>query len=210
MKNWSRRGESLSRRGNRRRDRTCPLHRHCVAAVIFVVLAAFAIPGIARAQFREHALPTATRAGDLQLGGGLTLGSSNYNFSTSNLYGAAFYTTFDVRSHWGFEGNFHQNQSSADSTVYERTYEVGPRVYLSRGSFAPYAKAMYGRGVYNFSKGVANIDYNIYTFGGGADFAVTRSLNVRGDYEYQSWPGFPLATLHPSVVTIGVAFHFHE
>jgi opacity protein-like surface antigen len=50
----------------------------------------------------------------------------------------------------------------------------------------------------------------MYTYGGGADFRATRSINVRADYEYQNWMGFPLATLHPSVVTIGVAYHFHE
>ena len=65
-------------------------------------------------------------------------------------------------------------------------------------------------GDYNFSKSIANIAYNIYTVGGGADFRVTRSFNIRGDYEYQTWPGFPISALHPSVVTIGVAIHFHE
>jgi len=69
---------------------------------------------------------------------------------------------------------------------------------------------MYGRGVYNFPQGRANIAYDIYTFGGGADLAVKRSINVRLDYEYQNWAGFPLGTLHPSVVTIGVAYHFHD
>jgi opacity protein-like surface antigen len=157
-----------------------------------------------------HSLPTATRAGDLQLGGGLVLGSSNYNFQPTHLAGAAFYTTFDVRSHLGGEFNFHQTSSTQDSTVYERTYEIGPRLYALRGAFEPYAKALYGRGDYNFSHNIANIAYNIYTVGGGADFRVTRSLKIRGDYEYQTWPGFPIAALHPSVVTIGLAFHFHE
>jgi opacity protein-like surface antigen len=166
--------------------------------------------GAARARAQGHSIPTATRAGDLQLGGGLILGASNYNFTETRLVGAAFYTTFDVRSHWGAEANFHQSQSSQDSTVYERTYEVGPRLYVLRGAFEPYAKVLYGRGDYNFSKNIANIAYNIYTVGGGADFRVTRSLNIRGDYEYQTWPGFPISALHPSVVTVGVAFHFHE
>lgn len=180
-------------------------------AIAGIVLASLtAGQGQARAQIGEHALPTATRAGDLQIGGAFALGSSNYNFNTSNLVGGAFYTTFDIRSHWGVEFNFHQDKPTSDSTVYERTYEVGPRVYVLRGSFAPYAKAMYGRGVYNFSNNVANIAYNIYTVGGGADLRVARSINVRADYEYQTWPGFPLATLHPSVITLGVAFHFHE
>jgi hypothetical protein len=177
------------------------------AAVVFLALLG---ARQARAQIGDHALPTATRAGDLQLGGAFALGSSNYNFSTSQLIGAAFYTTFDVRSHWGAEFNFRQTKPTSDSSVYERTYEVGPRLYVLRGSFAPYAKALYGRGIYNFSNNVANVAYNIYTAGVGFDCRVARSVNVRADYEYQTWPGFPIATLHPSVITLGVAFHFHE
>jgi opacity protein-like surface antigen len=174
-----------------------------------LLLAAFAPPS-AQAQSGRYAMPTATRAGDLQLGGAVALGNSTYNFNTSQLIGGAFYTTFDIRSHWGAEFNFRQTKPTSDSTVYERTYEIGPRVYVLKGDFAPYAKVMYGRGVYNFSNSVANIAYNIYTVGGGADFRVTRSINVRADYEYQTWPGFPLAALHPNIVTLGVAFHFHE
>jgi opacity protein-like surface antigen len=163
-----------------------------------------------RARAQGHSLPTATRAGDLQLGGGLVFGASNYNFQATHLVGVALYTTFDVRSHLGGEASFRHNKATEDSTVYERTYEIGPRLYALRGSFEPYAKALYGRGVYNFSNNTANLAYNIYTVGGGADFRVTQSLNLRGDYEYQTWPGFPIAALHPSVVTVGVAFHFHE
>jgi hypothetical protein len=210
MKNWSRRRETSSRRRDTCGAGARTLRGRSIAAALLLMAGGVCTPGSAHAQIGDHAMPTATRAGDLQLGGGLILGGSNYNFNSTGLVGAAFYTTFDVRTHWGAEANFHQSQSTQDSTVYERTYEVGPRVYLSRGAVAPYAKAMYGRGVYNFHNGVANIAYNMYTFGGGMDFLVTRSLNVRADYEYQSWPGFPLATLHPNVVTIGVAFHFHE
>jgi hypothetical protein len=186
----------------------CLNSRRYVAAVIALVLMLCCMPSQTHAQYREHALPTASRAGDLQIGGGLLLGTSNYNFTSTRLVGGAGYTTFDVRSHWGAEFNFHNTQSSVDTTVYERTYEIGPRVYVSRGRLAPYAKVLYGRGVYNFHNSIANVAYNIYTFGGGADFAVTRAINVRGDYEYQNWAGFPLGTLHPSIVTIGVAFHF--
>jgi opacity protein-like surface antigen len=166
--------------------------------------------GQAGAQIGGRALPTASRAGDLQIGGGIALGSSNYNFVSTRLQGFAIYTTFDIRAHWGGEFNFRQNKSTTDSTVYERTYEIGPRLYVLKGRFEPYAKVLVGRGVYNFSNNVANIAYNIYALGGGADYRVTRSLNVRADYEYQTWAGFPLAALHPSVITLGVAYHFHE
>lgn len=157
-----------------------------------------------------QSLPTASRVGDLQIGGGFVFARSGYNFTPIHLVGEAAYTTFAIRTHWGGEFNFHNVVNTQDSTNYERTYEIGPRVFLQRGRLVPYAKFLYGRGVYNFSHNVANVAYNMYTFGGGADFELTRSINLRGDYEYQNWAGFPLGTLHPSVVTIGVAYHFHE
>jgi len=154
--------------------------------------------------------PTASRPGDLQFGGGFTFGNSDYNFNNVSLNGGAFYITFDKRTHWGYEADFRQVKPSSDPTVYERTYEVGPRFYLIRGRFAPYGKILYGRGVYNFSGNIANIAYNLYTYGGGTDFYLTPGLNLRADYEYQNWAGFPIATLHPSLITLGVAFHFRQ
>jgi hypothetical protein len=173
-------------------------------------LLALAAVGCASLPARAQSEPTATRVGDLQLGGGFVFARSNYNFTPINLLGGAFYTTFDRRNHWGGEFDFRQNRATEDSTISERTYEVGPRIFLARGPFIPYAKVLYGRGVYNFQNNIANVAYNMYVLGGGIDIPVRRSINVRGDYEYQNWMGFPLGTLHPSVVTVGVAFHFHE
>lgn len=155
-------------------------------------------------------LPTATRAGDLQIGGGVTFGRSAYNFTPLHLIGESFYTTFDIRNHWGAEFDFRNVKPTEDGTVYERTYEVGPHIFLSRGAWTPYAKALIGRGVYNYSQGRANVAYTIYTFGGGIDLAVRRSMNLRVDYERQNWAGFPLGTLRPDLITVGVAYHFHE
>jgi len=177
--------------------RTCRLRA-------FALLLACCLPAAARAQ----ALPTASRIGDIQLGGGLTLGASGYNFNTISLTGGASHATFDKRDYWGFEAGFHQVHPSTDVTIYERTYEVGPRFFFTRGRLSPYAKFLVGRGVYNFSGNVANIAYNLYTVGGGADLALTPTLNLRADYELQSWLGFPIATLHPSLFTIGLAYHF--
>jgi opacity protein-like surface antigen len=182
------------------------LPRRILAAALLAIALAACASFPASAQSRE----TATRIGDLQIGGGLVFAQSNYNFNPIKLIGGTLYTTFDKRNHWGGEFDFRHNIATYDSTVYERTYEIGPRVFVHRGPFIPYAKVMYGRGVYNFRDNVANVAYNIYTFGGGADYQLTRSLNLRGDYEYQTWMGFPIQNLHPSVVTVGVAFHFHE
>lgn len=201
------RGQSLSNHRNpnpwgRRKPR---LLRSIAAAAIFAISIVGAFLPL-HAQIRE----TASRVGDLQIGGGFVFSRSDYNFTPIHLIGGAAYTTFDWRTHYGAEFDFRHNRSTADTTVYERTYEIGPRAYLTRGAFQPYGKVLFGRGVYNFHNGIANVAYNIYTFGGGADFHVRRSLNVRADYEFQNWMSFPLGTLHPSVITIGVAYHFHE
>ena len=172
----------------------------CVLCVLLLAACA-ALPAHAQS------LPTVSRAGDLQFGGGFVFARSAYNFTPIHLLGEAGYADFAMRPHWGGEFDFRHVVSSLDSTVHQTTYEVGPRIFLTRGRFTPYAKVLYGRGVYNFSNN-ANIAYNIYTYGGGADFRILPWLNLRGDYEYQNWAGFPLGTLHPSVITIGAAYRF--
>jgi opacity protein-like surface antigen len=207
MKVWSPRGGFLPHRRYRIKPRPsfCARLRTVAAAAVLALL----LPCCAsRSAFAQR--ETASRIGDLQLGGGFVFASSNYNFTPIHLTGAAFYTTFDVRNHWGGEFDLRQNNSTAGNSVYERTYEIGPRVFLARGPIIPYAKVLFGRGVYNFPNNVANVAYNVYTFGGGADFDLRRSLKLRVDYEYQTWMGFPITDLHPSVVTVGVAYHFHE
>ena len=142
------------------------------------------------------------------MGGGFLYGGSNYN--SLQVIGGTVYSSFDIKRHLGVEVDFHQAKASGGLDVYERTYEVGGRYHWNTGPMVPYGKVMVGRGVFNYPNDVANIAYNVVTAGGGADFHVLRSLNVRADYEYQTWFGFPLADLHPSLVTIGVAYHFHE
>ena len=182
--------------------------RRSIAAFCMLLFCVLLLATCAPLPAHAQSLPTVGRAGDLQLGGGFVLARSGYDFTPIHLIGEAAYTDFAMRPHWGGEFNFRRVTSSQDSTVRETTFEVGPRVFLTRWRFTPYAKVLYGRGVYNFSNNIANIAYNIYTYGGGADFRVLPWLNLRGDYEYQNWAGFPLGTLHPSVITIGAAYHF--
>ncbi|MBS1814678.1 MAG: porin family protein [Acidobacteria bacterium] len=168
-----------------------------------------------------QALPTAVRAGDLQVGAGLVGARSDY--STINWYGMGIYATFDFRAHWGIEADFHQVNAPSPDIMYERTYEIGPRYIWRIHRFTPYAKAMIGRGVFNFQYAdpikstpnhpvyiqAANLAYNLYTFGGGVDMRVLKHVNARVDYEYQNWMNFPPnGGLSPQLVTIGAAYHF--
>lgn len=167
-----------------------------------------------------QARATASRIGDLQIGGGYSMSKEDY--LTNRLTGFNFYADFDFRPHWGVELNFHQlndhtqvsdpsgSGGTVSTKVYERTYEVGGRYLLCHcyHRFVPYAKGLYGRGVYNFPFDAANLAYNMGVAGGGVDIAVHKRVNVRVDYEYQKWFGFQYSGLHPQVVTVGAAYHF--
>lgn len=163
--------------------------------------------------------PTAARLGDLQVGGGVSLSREDY--LTNRLTGFNIYADFDFRPHWGVELNFHQlndrtqvaNPNGTGGTistkVYERTYEVGGRYLVCHcRRFVPYAKGLYGRGVYNFPFDAANLAYNMAVAGGGVDYGVTKRINIRADYEYQKWFGFQYSGLTPQLFTVGAAYHF--
>jgi len=144
---------------------------------------------------------------DLQVGGGYT--SANYEYVTNRIAGFAFYTMFDFREHFGAEVDFHQLKDP-NSAVYQRTYEAAGRYVRHYGRFSPYVKAIYGRGVLNYPKNAANLAYNLVGGSGGADIALHPQINLRAEFEYQDWLSAPGAGLtpHPTLVTLGVAYHF--
>lgn len=172
-------------------------------------LLAIVLPPTANGQ----AAYTATRAGDLQVGVGGSFGRSNYDSAQlggtgESLRGFDLYSTFDFKPHFGVEANFRQTRPSYGEQVYERTYEIGGRYVYPLHGLNPYAKLMYGRGVFNYPENIANLAFNLYSFGAGVDVRVLNNVNVRADFEHQHWFGFPLTALMPNIGTIGVAYHF--
>jgi opacity protein-like surface antigen len=172
--------------------------------------------GFTAARFHGQATPTASRAGDLQIGATFNLANTDYR--PENFRGFGFYSTYDFKYHVGIEGEFHQiNDPNATEGIYERTYEIGPRYVLHYGRFAPYAKVMYGRGVFNYPPvlgdpklgPIANLAYNIFAIGAGVDYHVRPWLNVRAEYEYQRWLNFPPNGLSPRIFSVGAAYRFN-
>ncbi|MEI9978936.1 MAG: outer membrane beta-barrel protein [Edaphobacter sp.] len=163
-----------------------------------------------------QANPTASSDGDLQIGAMFNLASSDYYPQKFKGYG--FYTTFDFRYHLGIEGEFHQVNDPATTASFERTYEIGPRYVWRYQRFNPYAKVLYGRGVFNYPLLANNLGvithtgtlaYNIGAAAAGLDYRLLPGLNARVDYEYQRWFGFPPHGLTPQILSIGVAYRFH-
>ncbi len=192
--------------------------------ILAAALALFATPALV-----SQAVPTASRRADLQAGVTFSFADPDYANDIYSLtqptagenrwHGYGAYVDLDLRYHLGIEANFHE-LSGPDPVLYERTFQVGPRFVFPVGRrFAPYAKAMAGRGIFNFvaidpltgkSVQLANAGYNTQSIGGGLDLRLLPGLNVRlVDYEYQVWDNFPPNKLHPQVLSFGVAYHFH-
>ena len=178
-----------------------PLKKACLFAA-FLACTSGAVFGQARS--------TASRAGDLQVGGSYS--SANSDYLANRIRGFGFYADFDFREHLGVEVDFHQlsdpNSGSAATMVYERSYEAGVRYFRDYNRFKPYARVSYGRGVFNFPNSVANLAYNMGVIAGGVDVKTYKRINVRAEYEYQRWLSFPPDGLNPTMLTIGVAYHF--
>jgi hypothetical protein len=155
----------------------------------------------------SQAHPTADRVGDLKIGGGFSTANSDYG---GRYNGGSAYVDFDFLPRIGVEGQFHFVKDADD--LYEKTYEVGPRYHRTYRKFSPYAKAMYGRGVFNYPAFIdgfhPNLAYNLAAAGGGLDYKVKPYLYVRADWEYQIWFGFQNSSLSPSILTLGAAYHF--
>lgn len=165
-----------------------------------------------------QATATATRSLDVKVGGGFTTLNSDYLPSRFN--GGAVYADLDFTRHFGAEAEFHFAKDSSGSGQYEKTYEIGGRYFRTYGRFVPYAKVLWGRGVYNFTQPyvgsngslnflpVANLAYNLVAAGAGADYKLQRHFYVRGDWEYQRWFSFQGSSLSPNLITVGLAYHF--
>jgi opacity protein-like surface antigen len=182
------------------------------------VLILICLVGSTSTRLHAQASPTASAAGVLQIGAMFNIANTDYRPQKFKGYG--FYATYDFKYHVGIEGEFHQiDDPDSTEDIYERTYEIGPRYVLRYGRYNPYAKLMYGRGIFNYPNLVdavsnkptptANIAYNIGAIAAGLDYRVLTGMNVRAEYEYQQWFGFPPNGLSPQIFSIGVAYRFH-
>ena len=154
----------------------------------------------------SQAIPTASRAADVQIGAGYSIARPDYVQQT--FPGFAAYADFDFRPHIGIEGEFHQVYSTNGDRSYERTYAIGGRYFRTYGALVPYVKAMVGRGDFNYPFGYTELGYNLFAAGVGADFKLGPWLRIRGEYEFQKWTSFPNGGFTPQIVTIGAAYHF--
>lgn len=157
-----------------------------------------------------QAVPTATRAGALQIGAGASYVTPDYTESTDK--GPSVYATFDFTQHIGVEATIHYTSIITPSDLGEDSFLIGPRYVYRRNRFEPYAKVLFGIGQINFQFDNAphhKDTYGIYALGAGLDIRASRKINIRAiDFEYQQWPTFKPHSLSPYIITVGAAYTF--
>jgi len=185
------------------------MNKRCLAVLAFAALF-FA----ASSQLFGQALPTASAAGILQVGGGVS--NAQGDEFTNRLTGLTGYATLDFRSHIGAEIDVHILNLIAPFNFVEDTYLGGARYVWHRGRFTPYVKVLGGIGqTYikqpssTFVPGTPSTKL-VVAGGGGIDIRLPWHINVRAiDFEYQMWPGYGKDGLNPSMLTCGAAYRFH-
>jgi hypothetical protein len=182
-----------------------------LSMVVLLACLLMAMQGVAQA------LPTASRAGALQVGGGYS--SSTSSFGGGTIAGFTVFAGLDsatsLGTRWGGLGpevNVHQ-VSDGRTGLYQRSYEFGERYVRPVGQERPYVRAMYGRGVLNFPRNTnnvseANLAYNMVALGGGVELPVRPKFALRADVEYQRWLSGVLLPggMSPVVTTVGVVY----
>lgn len=160
-----------------------------------------------------QALPTATGHGQIDIGGGATLGKPD--FGQDWIGGVSIFGDFNRWSHVGFEADAHILTIHTPQDLGENTYEVGPRFYWRKKRFRLYGKVLLGYGQFLVQEiqdnpGKYNANSFVYSLGGGLDVDLPHHLTLRAfDLEYQEWPDFLNNGLTPAIGTVGLAYRFH-
>lgn len=178
--------------------------------LLIPVLAVFA----ASTHLYSQALPAAEKKGNIEVGASVVV--ANPDYSPGKKAGFNIFADYNFTKHFGAEGKFTQVGGSGSGGVSERTYEAGGRIlwgfhpkFLGHRQLTPFANFDVGGGVFNFQNSYQNGTYGMYAGGGGADYNITRSFDVRAAYEYQRWSSFPPRGLQPNLFTIGVVYRIH-
>ena len=138
---------------------------------------------------RAQVVP-AGKGGNQQLFVGVNFSDFDPDYGWQRLYGIGGWADYNLTPRLGAEAEvrFHRFHQLAD--IHEDNYLIGPKYNYHKRRYTLFAKALFGVGYFNFPENVAHGTYFDIALGGGLDYRLTRRIFLRGEYEYQIWPGF--------------------
>ncbi len=154
---------------------------------------------------------TASQALRLQGFGTFTYVRPAYGPPSTN-YGLSLGTDLDFNTHtWVKPGFEIRGTRSSGDQANEYTYGGGPRLILPLPHIQPYGDFLLSGGKIDFNH-PANPFYQedrsaVYSYGGGADFLLTRSWALKVDVQSERWKLSHLnPPFHPLVVGVGFRY----
>jgi opacity protein-like surface antigen len=190
--------------------------RYSVTKKILLFAALLLLPTIGRAQ-----VVAAGKGGNQQLFVGGTFSDFDPDYGWQRLYGIGAFADYNLTPKLGAEAEVRFHRFNQLNSIHEDNYLIGPKYNFHHKRFTFYGKALFGVGYFNFPANAAHGSYFDMAFGGGVDYRLTRRIYVRGEYEYQVWPGFvgppdpvpvPLQDrpngLTPNGFSVGAAYRF--
>jgi hypothetical protein len=148
---------------------------------------------------------TADKNSRIQAGAGFLYLKPDY--VNQSIQGISFWGDYDFWKFLGAEATVHLGSIITPDDINENSYLVGPRFVYRRHKITGYAKFLFGRATITNTQYNLSSSYNLYAFGGGAEYKVSRRINIRAiDFEYQQWPNFEPHTLSPVAITVGASY----
>ena len=185
-----------------------------------VLLAAF-IVSASTACFSQVVAPAESRSLPLSVGVGYSNFQSDFNGRISGIAVWADWSFYRAPAHLrglGIEAIGRDLNFGRTGTVPNLRFDTiaGGPIYTFRHyrRFHPYGKFLLGFGSIDFVTTDPNYSHDTRQFydpAGGVDYRLTRSIWLRGDYEYQFWPDlFHDHTLNPRGFTVGASYDFYR
>lgn len=152
-----------------------------------------------------QAIFAGTETARIQAGaGGMYLNTDYSGFKNDGL---AFWGDYDFNGFIGLEADAHLGGLIAPGDIGENSYLVGPRLMYRRRRATGYGKLMVGRATITDQALNQSSSFNVYAYGGGLEYKVSRKWNVRVvDVELQRWPNFRPSAISPLSLTIGLSY----
>jgi opacity protein-like surface antigen len=177
-----------------------------VSVYWLVALAAGLLTNSAEAQVAPSAF---VRANALWIGGEYSNIHAGFPYqSDQRLWGVGVFGDYHLTGHIGIEVETRFLRFSSFYGETEDNYLAGPRYLVGRfGKFQPYAQFLVGIGKMHYPFNIGNEQYFALAPGAGANYRISPRWSLRGEFEYQLWPGSPNFVNEPEHEITPYGFH---
>ena len=128
--------------------------------------------------------------------------------SDQRLWGIGAFADYNVTGPLGVEAEARFLRFNSFYGETEDNYLAGPRYTVRKfGKLEPYAKFLVGIGEIQYPFQIGSGTYLALAPGGGVTYRLSRRWAVRGEYEYQFWPGSPGFANEPAHELTPSGFH---